>query len=87
MGLTSGSPEELFYADDSKLVSETLEGLQGKLEPRKEALEPKGLKANFNKTKMVIRSENAETVPGEGKFPCAACRNGVGSNSIPCHCC
>ena len=32
-------------------------------------------------------SENAEKVTEEGKFPCAACKKGVGCNSILCRFC
>ena len=49
-------------------------------------MESKGLGVNVNKTKMMISCENAGTgkVALEGKFPCAVCRKGVGSNSILC---
>ena len=40
--ITSGCPEELPYTDDLPLVSESLEGLKGKLEAQKSALEIKG---------------------------------------------
>ena len=33
--IRSGCPEELLYADDLAFVSETLEGLKGRLEVRK----------------------------------------------------
>ena len=36
---------------------------------------------------MLISSENAAKVTGEGKFPCAVCKNRVGSNSILCQFC
>ena len=31
---------------------------------------------------MIISSENAGKVTTQGKFPCAVCRKGLGSNSI-----
>ena len=44
--IKSGCPEELLYADDLALVSGLLEGLKGRLEAWKGALEPKGLRVN-----------------------------------------
>ena len=41
--IRSGCPEELLYADDLALVSETLAGLIEKLESWKSAMESKGL--------------------------------------------
>ena len=71
------------------LVSETVEGLNGRLKACKGALESKGLGVNVNKTKMMISCENVGTgkVALEGKFPCAVYRKGVGSNSILCQFC
>ena len=40
--IRSQCQEELLYSDDLTLVSETLEGLKGRLESWKEALESKG---------------------------------------------
>ena len=40
--ISSQCQEELLYSDDLTLVSETLEGLKGRLESWKEALESKG---------------------------------------------
>ena len=48
---------------------------------------PKGLRVNIKKTKTMINSENAGKVTVEGKFPCAVCRKGVGSNSSLCQFC
>ena len=66
------------------LVIETFEDLKGRLEAWKGALESKGLRVHFKKTKMMISSENAEKVAMEVKFHCAVCRKGVGINSILC---
>ena len=79
--ISSGCPQELFYADDLALVPETIEGLKGRLETWKGTLESEGLKVNLKKTKMMI-SENAGKVTKEATFPCAVSRNGVGNNSI-----
>ena len=45
------------------------------------------MRVNVKKTKTMISSENTGKVTIEGKFPCAVCRKGVGSNSIPCQFC
>ena len=50
-----------------------LEGLEGRLEAWKGALESKLLRINFKKTKM-ISSENAGKITIEIKFRCAFCR-------------
>ena len=33
---------------------------------------------------MIINFENVGKITEKGKFPCAVCRKGVGSNSILC---
>ena len=45
------------------------------------------MRVNVKKTKMMIRSKNAVKVTIDGKFPCAVCRKGVGSNFILCQFC
>ena len=72
--IRSGWPEELLHADDLALVSETLEGLKGRLQTWKEALKSKGLRLNVKKTKIMILRGNAGKVPTEGKFPCTVWR-------------
>ena len=47
-----GFPEQLPYADDLALVSETLEGLEERLEVWEGALGSKGSRVNIKKTKM-----------------------------------
>ena len=66
------------------LVIETFEGLKGKLETWKVALESKWLRLNINKTKMMISRENTEKVAMNVKFPSVVWREGVGINSILC---
>ena len=51
-----GCPEELLYGNDLTLVSEILQGLKGRLEAWKGALESKGLRVKVKKTKMMIGS-------------------------------
>ena len=72
--IKSGCPEELLYADDLGLVTETLEGLKGRLERLKGALESKGLRVTVKKTKVIISSENPGKVTIESKFCCAVSR-------------
>ena len=71
--------EELLYAGDFAVVTETLEGLNGRPEVWKGALEPKWLRVNVKKAKMMISDENAGKVATESKFACAVCRKSVGS--------
>ena len=55
-------------------MSETLEGLKGRLGTLKRALESKWLRADAMKTKMMISNENAErqvAVTEEGQIACA----------------
>ena len=68
--IRSGRPEELLYADDLQLVSETIKGLKGRMVAWKGALESKGWRVNVKKTKVMISSENAGKVTIERKFPC-----------------
>ena len=63
------------------LVSETLEGLKGRLEVWKGPLESKGVRVKL-KAKMIIGSESTGKVIMQAKFPRAACRKRVGTNSI-----
>ena len=55
------------------LIRETLEDLEGRLEPWKGALESKGLRVNVKKTKILISSENAGKVKIECKLPIYRC--------------
>ena len=53
----------------------------------KNGLEPKGLKVNTRKTKVIISGRDLYTFHTSGKYPCAVCRQGVGKNSIFCSGC
>ena len=79
--------KELLYADDLTLVSETLEGLEGRLQLWKGRLESNGLRVNVKKTKVMISSVNAGEVSEKGKFPWAVFGKGVSSNFIFCKFC
>ena len=50
-------------------VSETFEGLRGKLNAWKGRPESKGPNVNIKKTKMMVNSEKAGNVRKEEKFP------------------
>ena len=53
----------------------------------KEPMEKKGLRINAGKTKIMICCTGLDLLQSSGEFPCAACRTGVGSNSIFCNGC
>lgn len=55
--ISLGCGDELLYADDFSLISETRKGLKGILEAWKGASERKGWEVNVKKTKMMIASE------------------------------
>ena len=50
-------------------------------------MEEKGLRVNAGKTKIMICGTGLDLLQSSGEFPCAVCRNGVGSNSISCKGC
>ena len=54
---------------------------------RKEVMEEKRLRVNSGKTKIMICGMGLNLLQSSGKFPCAACHTGVGSNSIFCNGC
>ena len=53
----------------------------------KEGMERKGLRVNAGKTKIMICGTGLDLLQSSGKFPCAVCHTGVGSNSIQCKGC
>ena len=74
---------ELLYADDLVLMTETMEDLKERFWNWKDALESKGLKVNTRKTKvMVSRSEGKLS---KSKIdPCGVCGRRVMANSVLC---
>ena len=82
-----GCPWELLYADDLVIIAESLEELLERLRTWKQNMESKGLRVNMPKTKLMFCSDGTNTLKDSGKFPCAVCRSGVGSNSIYCNFC
>ena len=83
----SGVPWEDLYADDLVIIAESLEECVRRLLTWKEAMEKKGLRVNAGKTKIMICGTGLDLLQSSGKFPCAVCRTGVGSNSIFCNGC
>ena len=53
-----------------------------KLRVWKKGFEEKGLKVNVGKTKVRRCSDEFSVAKESGKFPCAICSKGVGSNSV-----
>ena len=80
----TSSPWELLYADDLVIIATSLQELLQKLEHWKNEMEAKGLRVNMPKTKIMISADGTNTLKDSGKYPCAVCRQGVGSNSIQC---
>ena len=81
----SGVPWEDLYAVDLVIIAESLEECVRRLLTWKEA--EKGLGLNAGKTKIMICGTGLDLLQSSGEFPCAACRTGVGSNSIFCNGC
>ena len=83
----AGVPWEDLYADDLVIIADTLEECVQRLLTWKGAMESKGLRVNSSKTKIMICGTGLDQLQDSGKYPCAVCRTGVGSNSIYCHGC
>ena len=45
------------------------------------------MNAGKGKTRIMIDGTGLDLLQSSGKFPCAGCRTGVGSNSIKCYRC
>ena len=75
------------FADDLVIIAESLEECVRRLLTWKEAMEKKELRVNAGKTKIMICGTGLDLLQSSGKFPCAVCRSGVGSNSIFCNGC
>ena len=50
-------------------------------------MESKYLRVNIGKTKAMISRLDVGLVRERGKWPCAVCKKGVGSNAIRCTVC
>ena len=78
-----GLLNEILYADDLVLMSESLEDLRERLQRWRSALEDKGLKVNVEKTKMMVSGTEGEIVLSKID-PCGICGKRVGSNAVCC---
>ena len=77
---------EILYADDLVLMSENLEDLRERFQRRRDALESKGLRINFRKTKMMVSGAEGEVVRSRVD-PCGICGKRVMSNAVWCTLC
>ena len=50
----------------------------------RQAVERRGLKVNFEKTKMMVTGGEVGDVVRVGRYPCGVCGRGVGANSVLC---
>ena len=78
-----GLLNEILYADDLVLLSESLDDLRERFQRWRSALEDKGLKVNVGKTKMMVSGTEGKTVLSEID-PCGVCGKRVGSNAVCC---
>jgi len=78
---------ELLYTDDLVVIAETEEDLIKSLNEWKNNVENRGMRANMNKTKVMISGEPQKPVQKAARWPCGACGRGVRSNSIECISC
>ena len=74
---------EILYADDLVLMSESIENLKEKFLKWEEAFESNGLKVNFRKTKVMVSRSKGEILKSKVD-PCAKCAKRVRANSVMC---
>ena len=74
---------ELLYADDLVLMSETTEDLKERFWNWKDALESKGLKVNIRKTKLMVSGSEGELFKSKID-PCGVCGRRIMANSVLC---
>ena len=82
-----GVPWEDLYADDLVIIAESMEECVRRLLTWKGAMQEKGLRVNAGKTEIMICGTGLDLLQSSGKFSCAVCSTGVGSNSIFCKGC
>ena len=78
-----GLLNEISYADDQALMSESLEDLWERFQRWRKALDGKGLKVDVGKTKMMV-SETEGEITSSKIGPCGVCGKRVGFNA-ECH--
>ena len=74
---------ELLYADDLVLMSETIDDLKKRFCNWKDALESEGLKFNTRKTKMMVSQSEGELFKSKIDS-CGVCGRRVMANSVLC---
>ena len=74
---------EILYADDLVLMTESMENLKEKFLKWQEAFESKGLKVNLKKTKVMVSGSKGEVLKSKVD-PCAKCGKRVMANSMMC---
>ena len=74
---------EILYADDLVLMSESIENLKEKFLKWKEAFESNGLKVNLKKTKVMVSRSKGEVLKNKVDL-CAKCGKRVRANSVMC---
>ena len=78
---------EILYANDLVLISESMENLKEKFFKCKEAFKSKGLKVNLKKIKVMV-SDLKDEVLNSKVDPCAKCGYRVMANLVMCtKCC
>ena len=76
-----GLLNEILYANDLVLMSESLEDLLERFQRWRSALEGKGLKVNVGKAKMMVSGTEGEITLSKID-PCGICGKRVGSNAV-----
>ena len=77
-------PWELLYADDLVLTAESEDEAVNMFNRWKGEMEKRGLKVNMEKTKTMVTGKGTNERVQSGRWPCACCGRGVGSNSVLC---
>ena len=77
---------EILYADDLVLMSESLEDLRERFQSWRDTLESKRLRINIRKTKMMVSGAEGEVVRSRVD-PCGICGKRVMSNAVWCTLC
>ena len=78
-----GVVNELLYADDLILMSETMKDMKERFWNWKDALESKSLKVNTRKTKLMVCGSEGELFKSKID-PCGVCGRRVMANSVLC---
>ena len=78
-----GLINEILYADNLVLMSESVENLKEKFLKWKKAFESKGLKVNLKKTKVMVSGSKGEVLKSKVD-PCVKCGKRVMANSMMC---